>query len=693
MTNWRVEKNALGICRGSSKSFRMRILLTALSVLIVSRAVVVCGADAQQGALRKMDLRSEARIYASHATPGEEFKIENAIDGDPETKWVGEAHPLSFQPANIVIEFPAAQKISRIALLSTIFRERLALKDVELYARVENGWAGATPLKKAVATNVLTTIDFLAIETTALRIRIRDTWREDHSYPRIHEIELYRAPETDRAQSLQAGAIQDEKASERAVLRRALGERYVPPGTKFDPAKGYIGYVREFIDTMMREGTDRYGTERSPMFASLLDMESHAIPDDIPANIEGQRYGDRALRGGNLLHDVMLLQTCGLLAERTQEPKYGEARNAYLTFFLKRSPQKTGLFPWGEHAYWDFFEEKPGASIHEFLGSVPHDFWEILWRINPEAVRREMEGLINHVTNLRDFHFDRHADLFTSLPESRTSGGGMDFPRHAGFYIQAWGFLYSKTPEKKYADWILQMIGHHWPHRDKNGILPSTTRGAQAQIASVESTLSLGVSLLETAAILPPGEIRERCQSAGEEYTKAVVRLPHRAREGKFLASMYRKPPAEIVEQFSDPYRYGYGGNFTADNASLLLAVHRLTGNQSALKLAEELAAFYARNDPPPPYEVVRAHVYASIIGLFTDLYSLRKDPAHLAQAERHAELAIERLYYKGLFRGATGIDHYEGDLMPGNLAYNLVWLDTVKSKGPLELKPNYFNR
>jgi hypothetical protein len=171
------------------------------------------------------------------------------------------------------------------------------------------------------------------------------------------------------------------------------------------------------------------------------------------------------------------------------------------------------------------------------------------------------------------------------------------------------------------------------------------------------------------------------------------VQLPHRASDGKFLASIHRKTPLERVEELSDPYRYGYGGNFTADNASLLLAAHRLTKNEAALKLAEEFARFYAKSEPPAPHEVVRAHVYASIIGLFTDLYSLRGDPSHLAQAERYAQLAIERLYYKGLFRGATGVDHYEGDLMPGNLAYNLLWLDSVKKKSRLEIKPNYFNR
>jgi hypothetical protein len=638
-------------------------------------------------AAEKIDLQKEARIYASHATPGDEFKIENAIDGDPETKWVGEAHPLSFQPANIVIEFSKEEIVEGVSLRSIIFRDRLALKDFEVYARADEGWAGVL---KAQATNLLTQVQFAAVRTKALRIRIRDTWREDHSYPRVHEIEVFRAA-SGGGRSLKASPILDEKGSERFVLRRALGEKYVPPGTTFDAAKGNLQYAREFIETMIREGTDRYGKVSSPMFASILDMETHRLPEDIPANIEGQRYGDRSLRGGNLHHDVMLLQACDLLSEMTGEEKYRRAKHDYLQFFLKNCPQAPGLFPWGEHAYWDFFDEKPGADIHEFLGGIPDAFWESLWKLDSEKVKREADGLINHVTDLENFHFDRHAELNKALPTPRArGGGGLDFPRHAGFYIHVWGFVFAKTQEQRYADWIVKMIEHHWRFRDVDGILPSTTRGAQAQIATVESTLSLGLSLLETAEILPDGDLKKRCQAAGESYGMAAVRLLHQPAEGKFIATLdmkSRKP------DFSEPYRFGYGGGFTADNANLLLALYRIRKDQRAFALADGFADFYAKHEPPPGHEIVRAHVYASIIGLFTDLYALTGKPAYREQADRYAKLAIERLFYKGLFRGATGVDHYESDLMPGNLAYNLLWLESVKRDPKSKVAPNYFNR
>jgi hypothetical protein len=644
----------------------------------------------------QINLLREAKIFASHATPGDEFKIENAIDGNPDTKWVGEAHPLSFQPANIVIQFNEPQTVQRLVLLSTIFRDRLALKDFEVYAWESTNWAGATPVSIVKATtNVSTVVDFRPVKTSRLRIRIRDTWREDHSYPRIHEIEVYTSPTGTVLTPLKDSPIADEKASERSVLRRALGEKYVAPGVKFDEAKGYLHYVRAFLDTMIEEGTDRYGGVRSPMFASLLDMESHRIPDDIPANIAGQRYSDRSLRGGNLMHDVMLLRSCELTTDLTGDPKYRQAATDYLKFFLANCPQPTGLFPWGEHAYWDFFEEKPGHPTHEFLGGIPISFWETVWSLDPNALRAEADGLLNHIVDLDTFHFDRHADLFQALPTPRPRNlGGMDFPRHAGFYISLWAFAYSKTSHPKYVTWSLKMIDHHWGSRDVGtGILTSTTRGSQAGTATAESTLSLAVSLLESASLLPAGEAKERLASIGKAYARSVLSLPHKPKEGQFLSSFPMKTDPSQKPDYTEAYRYGYGGGFSGDCASLVLALHRLTGDQRALLIAEQCASFYAVNDPPPPHEIVRAHVYASILGLFTDLYSLRKKPEHLEQAARYAHLAIERLFHKGLFRGATSIDHYEGDLMVGNLAYNLLWLYAQEQNPGLKVAPNYFNR
>ena len=494
-----------------------------------------------------IDLSRAARIFASHATPGDEFKIENAIDGDPKTKWVGEGHPLGFQPANIVLQFDAPVVVRRVVLVSVVFREKLALKDVEVYAWGQNGWAGASPLAVVKGTrDVRTAVDFDPVRTTRLRLRIRDTWRDDHAFPRLHEIEVYSAGPGASGRVLKDSPIPDEKESERWLLRRAMGERIVYPGEPFDPAKGYVYYARSFLDTMIREGTDRYGPVHSPMFASLLDMNTHRNPEDTPPNVPGQRYGDRTVRGANLFHDVMLLRAADCLTDLTGEAEYRQAATDYLRFFVTHCRQPTGLFPWGEHAHWDFYREAPGDATHEFLGGVPVAFWQRLWDLNPDAVRGEADGLMNHVVNLETFAFDRHADILRPLPTPRPARmGGLDFPRHGGFYIHLWTFTHSKTGDAKYLAWSRKMIDKHWKARNPVSGLPPgcPARGARSA-GSSETMLSFSVSVLEAARLLPNGEATDRYESVARAFLDSILRLPHRPGDGEFLVDfpVDRKP-------------------------------------------------------------------------------------------------------------------------------------------------------
>jgi hypothetical protein len=446
---------------------------------------------------------------------------------------------------------------------------------------------------------------------------------------------------------------------------------------------------------MIREGTDRYGPVESPMFTSLLDMETHRNPEDTPANVPGQRFGDRTIRGGNLFHDVMLVRAADYLTDLTGETKYRQATTAYLQFFVTHCRQPTGLFPWGEHAHWDFYREAPGDTTHEFLGGVPAAFWQRLWDLDPGAVRGAADGLLNHVVNLESFAFDRHADIRRSLPTPRPGRMGyLDFPRHGGFYIHLWTFVHAKSGDPKYLAWSEKMIDKHARAKNPASGLPPGCPGRDARSASSETMLSFSVSVLEAASLLPAGAAKDRYETTARGFLDSILRLPHRPGEGQFLVEFAaNREPENAVGAYSKPYEYGYGGGFTADDAALLMAVHRLTGDPRALRLAQGFADYYAAHEPPPPTEIVRAHVYAGILGLLNDLYDRTGKPEYLQEAERYARLAIERLFYRGMFRGATAINHYEGDMMVGNLVYNLVWLHGLKEKTPIKVQPNYFNR
>ena len=641
---------------------------------------------------RKINLASEASLTASHTTT--EWKIANAIDGNPETQWIGEGHPLTWQPTNIIIEFKKPTTIQRVVLVSTKNRDLLAIKDFEIYAWGKKTWAGSTPL--AVITNTekeVNVVDFQPVKTKSLRIRLRDTYYY-HSFPRLKEIEVYEAAPGAKAAKVKDAPLPDENKTERLILDRAFGKVITFPRTSFDPSIGSLGYAKAFADTMIASGTDRYGKVKSPMFASIIDMETHRNPLETPENSPGQRFGDRSIHGGNLFHDVMLLKAMDNLSSLTGNKRYEQAATAYLTFFLNNCPHpKTGLFPWGEHAYWNFYDEKPDNDIHEFLGGVPNSFWERMWAIKPDAVRAEADGLINHIKNLDNFDFDRHADLHTPMPTPRPEKyGGMNFARHAGFYIGLWTFAYSKTQDDKYLDWANKMIDHHWSMRSPKSGLPPDLKGRPK--ASAVSTLSLALNLLEAAELLTEGKSRDKYEEVATTYIDAILRLPHKPEEGKFLVDLpMDAAPEDATGTYGEPYVYGYGGGFSGDYAGLLPAIYRLNNDRRALKLAEAFADYYSKHNIPPVTDAVYARVYASIIGLFNDLYHITKKAQYLDQSKRYAKQAIEDLYHDGLFRGTTDIGHYEASMMVGNLVYNLVWLHALEHKAGIEVEPNYFAR
>jgi hypothetical protein len=640
----------------------------------------------------KINLAAEAKLTASHTTEG--YDIKHAVDGNPATVWVGKGHPLTWLPTNVIIEFDKPRTVQRMVITSQKLRNLLSFKDFDIYAWAQNTWAGETPLAVVDTKDLTTVVDFDPVKTKSLRIRIRDTYYF-HSFPRIVEMEIYQAGPGAKLKKLKDAPIPDEKKVERKSLALAFGKVFTYPRTKFDPAKGYLWYARSFADTMIAEGTDIYGKVHSPMFTSLIDMETHRHPgDDTPDNSPGQRYGDRSLYGGNLFQDVMLLRALDYISELTGNKKYRRAVTDYLTFFLKNCPRpETGLFPWGEHAYWNFYEEKPGSEKHEYLGGVPNSFWERLWKIDPEALQGEADGLLNHVTNLDNFHFDRHADIYQPLPIPRKGGGGMDFPRHAGFYIGLWTFAYSKTSDAKYLDWSQKMIDHHWRMRHPKSGLPPGRSGQKE--AGVMTGFAEALNLLEAAQLLPKGEIRSRYKKVANAYMDSVLRLPHKPAKGQLCVSFLHNSTPEAPEEasYSAPYDYSYGGGFTADYANLMMAAFRMTGDKRALELAQGCARYYTKHKPPPITECVYARVYASIIGLFVDLYEIGKNKRYLNQAKRYARYAIENLYHNGLFRGATNIDHYEAEMMVGNLVYNLVWLHALDKKADLKIETNYFNR
>lgn len=633
---------------------------------------------------------AQAQLAATHETVKSE--IAKAVDGDPETVWAGDGHPLPQLPTNIIIRLTEPLAVGRLDLQTDLLKGYLRLTDLEVYAQVEGGWALLSEVKANAAVDISVPLGNAPVQV--LRLRVRDTARPDHAFPRVREMRLFAAEPGAEADALQATPIADESRAERLFLQTILGGGQPLEKLPYDPAKGFLNYVRECSDVLIAEGTEKYGDVHSPMLLSILDTAGHEHPNcEIPP-VEGQRQGDRALFGGNLQHDVPLLQAWEALSELTGEERYRQAGRDYLRFFLDNcTGSATGLWPWGEHGHWDFYKEAFGHTTHEYLGAPPLEFWERAWEMNPRAVLGEADGLLNHVVNLDTFEFNRHADISAPLPTPRAPGMDfLDFPRHGGFYIQVWAFAYSKTKDARYTGYCERMMDHYTRVRHpQTGLLPVTSSSHPNQ-ASVATQLSLAVSMMESVPLLQGTPTGERCNALALEYLESLAALPHDPEAGRYCSggAIAGPDPSKLS---SPGFAYHYGSEFLAMDALLWCQAYRLTGKPRYLQIARGIAEFYAKAPGVPLEGTVRAQVFGSLINLMVDMDELAGGEMWLAAGERFGAQAIEELYHNGLFRGATGLWYYESESWPSTLMYALLRLHAAKEGTATRVPPEYFHR
>ena len=434
------------------------------------------------------------------------------------------------------------------------------------------------------------------------------------------------------------------------------------------------------------------------LFPSLIDRTRRIMLADLPPSIPGQRVGDRAHRGSNLIHDEPTLNTLYALTTALGRPRYAEAADVYLRHFATHCTNtETGLFPWGEHSFWSLDHDRVGNGTHNvnpgFRGSATHDhlrqapvwLWEKLQAFNPRCVERFAEGLDYHWTEGKREEYIRHANIDerTYPPRGDVS---CDFPRHGGFYILDWAFAYLRTGRADFLAQIRAMLDYWWTKRDARGLLLIQSRCPESstrfhQINSPSQTLSLGVSLLETADLIVGLEpalaatMRERARV----YLDGFLAAPHDPGRGVFVNLSRRDTNAATESMPVWGSVYGvWPASYTALTAMLAA---RLAGDGRLLAWAAAAAPAYA-GTPFPAGVAVPAMDAGLALDLMADLYVATGEDRWLSDGLRLAD-AIRAAYLDGdLPRGAAGIDWYESQMGPGFLLHGLARLALLQREG-----------
>ena len=451
------------------------------------------------------------------------------------------------------------------------------------------------------------------------------------------------------------------------------------------------------------------GAEYEGLFPSLIDRTTHRMMTEMPPGIPGQRDGDRSHPGCNLIHDEAVLMTMYGLGEVLNRPDYPAAADRYLRRFATHcTDTETGIFPWGEHAYWHLVEDRVADSYqlrdpkrakqttHDHLRQAPLWLWEKLHGFNPICVTRFAEGLNGHWTEGEPLEYIRHAYIEEIRPYAQGQRS-FDFPRHGGFYIFDWAFAYLKTGREDFLDQIRTMLDYWWPLRDERGLLMSESRSPESdahyRVNAPGQTVSLGASLLETADLIEgqlPG-LAERMRERGIVYIDGFLAAPHDL-ESRIFALYSSRETNELKKEM--PIWGSVYGTWPACYVALIaLCIHRIRPDERLLAWAEAVGQGYLEADFPKDVQAPAMDVGLGV-GLLADLYDVTEEDRWLIGGLDLAE-KLMNIYMDGeLPRGASGIDWYESQMGPSFLLHGLARIALMARDGlPCPLEADYTSR
>jgi len=175
----------------------------------------------------------------------------------------------------------------------------------------------------------------------------------------------------------------------------------------------HLQSVRHFANTVLEHGRDVYGDIRSPLFVDGLHVETMK-----PATWKWLNDEEWVLC--NFASQQSLMRLLDGLTALTGEKKYRrEAENA-ARYALEKLRAPSGYLYWGGHTAWDLKADLPVGTWygrgspdnprfnHEL--KVHQPYFELMWRVNPDAARRAAEMVwAGHILDWSRLDYNRHA--------------------------------------------------------------------------------------------------------------------------------------------------------------------------------------------------------------------------------------------------------------------------------------------
>ncbi|MBI4578493.1 MAG: hypothetical protein HY718_02255 [Planctomycetes bacterium] len=463
----------------------------------------------------------------------------------------------------------------------------------------------------------------------------------------------------------------------------AIGSTAQEPAGTPAAQRSLLGVVKRYADTLMEHGRDAYGPQKTGLLLSALDREKLVPLTTRPAAPSGVREGDRAgpregpLIGSNLFHDQDVLRLFYALSSLPGEsPRYREAADAALAWFLRHtaSPQ-TGLLPWGEHLSWNVMTDEVASGmlkpVHEMGGAWL--LWDRCYELAPTESTRFALGLWQHqIADQASGAFDRHARY-----DEHKVQPGMEFARHAGFFISTWAQAYAHTRDETFLTAITTLLGriekrrHPW-----TGLIDQC---CGRKFAVMSQSLSMAIDCDFAAGIVPePLASRLRAFAARED--EVFCGLRHEPQARGFLNRVecatgkpYHSRGAQPEPPYSPAWESHYGGIPTCAIAAMCVRRCDQAGYEKYRGLIVSAADLYM-SAPPDPATDTKPATFAQVINVELAAHRLTGSQDYLRRAGELARAAVDLFWEdRPLPRASRSVQHYESSTGAGSLALALL--------------------
>jgi hypothetical protein len=335
------------------------------------------------------------------------------------------------------------------------------------------------------------------------------------------------------------------------------------------------------------------------------------------------------------------------------------AAQRYVRAFLATGIDEHGLFHWGNHRYYDAFEDRFvhfSGGYHEIRPAAPA--WEILWQENAQAVSRQIRVMTaRHLHTPASGGFNRH------------DNGKREhaFLEAGAVLVESLAWLHRQTGEPGLLDQALRIARYSFKHRgETTGLIvnnPDTDRW-DSRVCTTEVGL-WARACLRAAEYSGADEFVDMARTAVSAY----LAYGFDTDRGRYYGQL-RVADGEPVS----PTAIGYWPRIYADVwnpdqwpthdypvefAQSCLALYRKTGDRVFLQATRRWAGIIRSTrvaDRPEAY----AGQYGRCIRFLVRAGRVLDNESYLGHARKLADEAIGRLYENGWFQGYAGAQLYE---------------------------------